>query len=360
MSGNIMSKALARAARIGGLKHAARTAVATVATLLLVEALGLPQGYWAVITAVIVMQANLGGSIRAGWSRLAGTAVGAIFGILAAMALGQGWLAVGLAVFATITICTLVPHLRDSARVAGITAVIVILAGHPGEAPAWLGLFRFIEISVGIVTALVISTVVFPSRAREALDRGLARTFEDLASLFAVVVEGRLREEYPERHVFSLKDRILRTLARCRELRLEADAEGRGSEDAALHAMLLFRGERLFEHILAMDHVVSESRREGLHRHMPDELAGLEASTAEALTALAAHLRAAAPLPELGAMETAVARTREKLVAMRRERAPAAYDLSEVMHFFSFVHGMLACAADVRETAARVAAMKRD
>ena len=43
--------------------------------------------------------------------------------------------------------------------------------------------------------------MVLPSRATLALSRGLAKIFEDVASFFAVVVEGRLREEYPERHV---------------------------------------------------------------------------------------------------------------------------------------------------------------
>ncbi|KHK00856.1 FUSC family protein [Desulfovibrio sp. TomC] len=349
---------LGAAARKFGLRHALRTAVAAVATQLLVTALHLPQGYWAVVTAVIVMQANLGGSIRAAWTRLAGTAVGACFGAAAAHFGGQSVVAAGLAVFATLTVCSAIPRLRESSRVAGITAVIVILGGHPDIPALVLGFDRFLEIAVGIVTALVVSAVVLPSRASRALAHGLARLFEDVASLFAVVVEGRLREDYPERHVFALKDRILRTLARCRELRLEADAESRDKGESAMRAMLLFRGERLFEHVLGMDHVAVEWRGKGLHRHLPEELAALELTGAEVLTGLAAHLRGSGPLPEVAALDAAVAAAREKLSAMRRDRAPAAYDLSEVMHFFSFVHGMLACAADARETVARIRSME--
>jgi uncharacterized membrane protein YccC len=360
MSGTKMSAALARALRIGGLRHAARTAVAAVATLLIVNALNLPQGYWAVVTAVIVMQANLGGSIRAAWTRMAGTAIGAILGAVAAQLGGHTWWAMGLAVFATLALCTGIPRLRDSSRVAGITAVIVILAGHPGEPAFILGFDRFLEISVGIVTALAVSALVLPSRASKALSHGLAKIFEDVASFFAVMIEGRLHEDYPERHLFSLKDRILRTLGRCRELRLEADVEGRDSGEAAKRAMLLTRGERLFEHVLSMDHVASEAKGQGLHRHLPGELTEVEKTCAQVLTSLGAHLRGAAPLPDLGPLEAAVAKAREKLALMRQERAPAAYDLSEVMHFFSFVHGMLACAADARETVVRLAAMEHN
>ncbi len=352
--------ALAKTLRMAGLRHAARTAVATVATFFVVTALGLPQGYWAVVTAVIVMQANLGGSIRVGWARLAGTAVGAVTGSLAAHAGGPTWPALAAAVFVTLAVCAGVPRLRESSRVAGITVVIVILAGHPGQSSFVVGFERFLEISIGILTGLFVSAAVFPSRATQALSRGLARMFEDVASLFAVVVEGRLREEYPERHVFSLKDRIVRTLARCRDLRQEAEVEGRDSEAAARRSMLLFRGERLFEHVLAMDHVASESRGRGLHSHLPAELSELEETAARVLTELAAHLRGAAPLPDTAAMEASVARAREKLATLRREHAPAAYDLTEVMHFFTFVHGMLACAADAREIVGRLAAMEQD
>ena len=347
-----------RFARQCGLRHALRTAVAVVATDLFVTALALPQGYWAVVTAVIVMQANLGGSIRAAWTRLAGTAVGAVFGTAAAYLGGQSLPASGLAVFATLAACSAIPRLRESSRVAGITAIIIILGGHPDVPAVVLGFDRFLEISVGIVTALVVSLTILPARASRALSHGLAKLFEDVASLFAVVVEGRIREDYPERHVFALKDRILRTLARCRELRLEADAESRDQGESALRAMLLFRGERLFEHVLGMDHVAEEWRGKGLHRHLPQEMADLEAAGAEVLTALAAHLRDGAPLPEVAALDAAVAKAREKLGDMRRDRAPAAYDLSEVMHFFSFMHGMLACAADARETVARIRSME--
>jgi uncharacterized membrane protein YccC len=347
-----------RFARQCGLRHALRTAVAVVATDLFVTALALPQGYWAVVTAVIVMQANLGGSLRAAWVRLAGTAVGALLGSAAAHFGGQSVMAAGLAVFATLAVCSAFARLRESSRVAGITAVIIILAGHPDMPALELGIDRFLEIAVGIITALAVSLAVLPARASRALSHGLAKLFEDVSSLFAVVVEGRLQEDYPERHVFALKDRILRTLARCRELRLEADAESRDRGESAMRAMLLFRGERLFEHVLGMDHVAAEWRGQGLHRHLPGELADLEHAGAEVLTVLAAHLRGNAPLPDVAALDAAVAKAREKLAAMRRDRAPAAYDLSEVMHFFSFMHGMLACAADARETVARIRAME--
>jgi uncharacterized membrane protein YccC len=360
MSASQLSEPLGRLVKRLGVRHAGRTAVAAIVTQLVVTALNLPQGYWAVITAVIVMQANIGGSIRAAWSRLLGTATGAAMGIVAVHWGGSSWPALGGAVFATLMVCTAVPFLRESSRVGGITAVIVLLGGHPDMSPLTVGLDRSLEISVGIVTALAVSMSFFPSRAVRAISYGLAKIFEDEAAFFALVLDARVQDDYSDRQAFGLKDRIVRTMARCRDLRREASLEGRGGTQTALQALLLFRAERLFEQILAMDHIASEWHGEGLHRHLTGELAGLRQAVSTVLSGLAAHLRGSGSLPDLTALETAVAMAREKLSTMRRERAPAAYDLSEVMHFFSFMHGMLACAAETAEVVERLTSLERE
>ncbi len=54
--------------------------VASLATFVLAEALGLPQGYWAVITALIVTQSSVGGSLKAAFDRFLGSVIGACYG----------------------------------------------------------------------------------------------------------------------------------------------------------------------------------------------------------------------------------------------------------------------------------------
>ncbi|MGE4535996.1 MAG: aromatic acid exporter family protein [Desulfovibrio sp.] len=360
MSASTLFPLLKRLVKRLGVRHAGRTAVAAVVTQLVVTVLNLPQGYWAVITAVIVMQANIGGSIRAAWARLLGTGVGAVMGIVAVHGGGSSWPALGMAVFATLMVCTAVPFLRESSRVGGITAVIVLLAGHGDVSALTLGLDRFFEIAVGIITALAVSLSFFPSRARKAVSFGLAKIFQDEAAFFSLVLEGLVRDVYNDRQAFALKDRIVRTLARCRDLRREANLEGRGGEAAAAQLLLLFRAEHLFEHILAMDHIASEWHGQGLQSQLTGELAGLRQSVGAVLSGLAAHLRGDGALPDLAELETSVTGAREKLSAMRRERAPAAYGLSEVMHFFSFMHGMLACAAETGEIVGRLRTLEQE
>src|SRR5919205_2563723 len=57
-----------------------RITVAGLIALAIGELLGVRQVYWAVLTAVIVMQASVGGSLKATIDRLAGTVVGAVWG----------------------------------------------------------------------------------------------------------------------------------------------------------------------------------------------------------------------------------------------------------------------------------------
>ncbi len=85
-------------------KHAIKTAIAAVLTILLYESFKIPEGYWAAISAVIVMQANLGGSLSASWNRLLGSAIGATVGAIWVVILGRNPWSVGIALTLTILI----------------------------------------------------------------------------------------------------------------------------------------------------------------------------------------------------------------------------------------------------------------
>ena len=73
----------------------------------------------------------------------------------------------------------------------------------------------------------------------------MAKILEDISSLFVLVVEGQLAERYPETRAFALKDSIVRTLARCRDLCQEADLEDRG--DGSTKRSMNHRMRKLIE-----------------------------------------------------------------------------------------------------------------
>jgi len=74
-----------------------RMSAAGLITFAVAHCLGLTQIYWAVLTAVIVMQASLGGSLKAMLDRLVGTIGGAGWGVAVTLTLPhQSALSTGL------------------------------------------------------------------------------------------------------------------------------------------------------------------------------------------------------------------------------------------------------------------------
>ena len=70
------------------LRQAIQTTVAAVTAYVVATAFSLPQGYWAVMTAILVVQANLGASLGLALDRLLATLLGAIVGVLMVTAFG--------------------------------------------------------------------------------------------------------------------------------------------------------------------------------------------------------------------------------------------------------------------------------
>ncbi len=335
--------------------HAAKTALAAVLTLYAVRTFTLEQGYWAVITTVIVMQANLGGSMRAGWSRLLGTAVGAAIGALLLLVLGNGALALGVGVFCIMLVCSMIPLLRDSMRIAGITAVIVTLIGRPGENPFHVGAVRFSEIALGILVSLAVSVLILPRRSKTAFRHGLAKMLEEEAAFYEEVFQARATGRFRQKETFYLKDKLARLLIRNSDLLREARAETLDERSMALLTSIFRNLDRLFENLLTMEHVVEDAKAESIHAHVNVPMAALKDETIARMRDVAAALTGKGELPDFASLDQAVGEARGRMAALRKAGTPRNYDLAEVMHFFSFIHAMLACAAQVREAAARTA-----
>ena len=148
---------------------------------------GMHDGYWGSISAIIVMQSNVGSTVTASRDRLIGTLIGAAFGAAFSF-LGDGIFPYILAVIAAMTACSLL-GLKNSSRLAGVTVSILMLVHHGGS--SWiLPLHRVLEVLLGIIVALVVSTLVFPTRARTRLRDSLAQQYLLMGELFAAVMKG--------------------------------------------------------------------------------------------------------------------------------------------------------------------------
>lgn len=129
-----------------------RTAMAAALAYWLTELLHLPGGYWAAISAIVVMQSEVGATVLASRDRFAGTIMGALVGWLTAMVWHHSIFVFALAVLVVMMLCSLLNY-KNAGRLGGVTIAIIVLA--PQFGPVWkVAVERFLEVSVGIIVSL--------------------------------------------------------------------------------------------------------------------------------------------------------------------------------------------------------------
>jgi uncharacterized membrane protein YccC len=136
--------------------NSARTTVATVISLLLARSLKLPEFYWAPISTIVILLSTVN-PLTLAWQRFVGTALGAILGALIATYFRPSWMVYALGIFVC-GILSAILRLGAAYRFAAITLTIVLLIAHD-RPPAVVGLHRFIEVSLGIAVALLITLI---------------------------------------------------------------------------------------------------------------------------------------------------------------------------------------------------------
>ena len=139
-----------------------RTTGAALAAQEVATLVGLPEPYWATITALVVMQSTLAASWTVSWKRLVGTAIGATVGGALATSDHPSTGLFAAALFATGLFCTAVGLDRVAYRFTGITLAIVMLVAR--SRPAWItAAHRFAEVAIGVMVTLIL-TAVWPER----------------------------------------------------------------------------------------------------------------------------------------------------------------------------------------------------
>ena len=138
----------------------ARTTLAAVAALLLARLLKMPEYYWAPISTIVIIQSTIPPRTL-GWQRFVGTALGAALATYShptAVVYGAGILLCGVLAFLL--------RVGGAYRFAGITLSIILLIPR-GRDPWIVGWHRFLEVSLGIAVALVV-TMVWPLAKKAA------------------------------------------------------------------------------------------------------------------------------------------------------------------------------------------------
>ena len=337
-------------------KHAVKTALAAVTTYALTTLFGLPQGYWAVISVIIVMQNNLGSSFQVGVNRIIGTAVGAILGAACLTLLGSGAMALGIGVGLTILVCAYFIHLHESFRMAGLTATIIILLGNQSGTFLDYAVFRFLEIGLGVAVALAFSAFIWPSRAGRQFKEGVAKALLDEAAFYSILLSCRVSPDCNQQDEQAASASLEATREKNRSLLEETKREPAGlSKQDHITVSLFNFTERIAEHLLSMEHAVHHEELESLHEMVAKEMDLLAQTTITAMTRLAMAIgqdRNPGPMDDL---LRAVAAAEDSLSRIRKQHVLPSYDLESVMRFFSYYYNMREVAVELTGMAERAA-----
>jgi len=325
------------------IRHGVKTGLASVAAYGATQALDLHFGYWAALSAVIVMQLSVADSVQMCWYRLSGTAIGALIAVVAILAFPQTPVMTYLALFLAVAFCAYMTRYNARYRMAAITTCIVFLAslGHQ-EGRLLFGLERVLEIAIGVGCAFVASVLLWPQRAGDELQQHLRGQFTQGAELYGAILDAFLRRQSGLDP--ALLDGFAAAVATNRSLLQKVLRHERlfYRDDTRALGLKVDTLDSCARHLRTMLHSLNDSQGQGYDILMEPELRALAGATQEAMRAIGQGLP---PQPE--ALDAALAAAEARLGELRDQGATRRFHLHKLMQFFSFFHCLRSLGRDL-------------
>lgn len=339
-----------------------RVAVAAVLTFAMALLLGLPQGYWAVFTAVIVTQASVGGSVKATVDRLMGTVGGAVFGgAIALVVADKGAVAVGVGVAVALLPLAFLAGVDSRFRVAPVTAVIVLVApfGLGAVDPLWFTIDRILEIGLGSIVALAVSLTVLPGRAHDQLAVATSKFLALAADFFALILGGFTTPVDPA-ELRRLQMASRRALASVESIADEASRErsshltGGPDPEPIARTSLRVRND-----IILLARALTALPPAPIAERLAPHTAAIARDGATALRSLGAAFAIDAVPPDLATLDAALRGYDAEIAALRTERALAGLEDEAVERVFALGFALDQFRKDLGDLTARATEFAR-
>jgi uncharacterized membrane protein YgaE (UPF0421/DUF939 family) len=324
--------------------HGLKTAFAAVLTYAITTFLNLEFGYWAVISAVIVMQVYVADSVEMCLYRLSGTAAGALLGVLVILVIPKTEFFIGIALFVTIGICSFLTRYKTRYRMAAITVGIILLTGIDAENIFMFGLSRVFEIFIGILCAFAISVFIFPQRRVDVLMDKLETQSKECSEKCCILVNAFIsRQQNVEE---TLVDELVRDVwdnhAVLQKIRQHEALIYHKKFNRAFPGKVALMSHSV-EHLRNMVRTLNSLEGNGYDIIMSLELEKLAEESGKTLVRLMKN----EPLPMKNNLEDMVTDLDIKLLNIRKEGLIRRFDLTRLIQVFSFYSSLLYFAEDI-------------
>ena len=296
-----------------------RITVAGLLSYVLCPLLGLTQTYPAVLTAVIVMQASVGASLKAMMDRFVGSLGGALWGVAVLLALQHfNRFNTGTVLAVALAPLALLAAFKPAYR-AGPTAAIILLLTPVGVAgPLAPAIQRMIGIGLGSVVALVVALLVLPARAHRAFAETVGRAVTRMSELVSILMNGQYEAGDPAA-IQKLHDDIRKAIGQAEAIADEAARERATYLAAGPDPLPMCRAlRRLRNDISMIGRTTAEPLPESIRMPLSAPTAATGAAIASFLEACGEAISRQQPAPSFEQCEQEMAHFASTLTEMRR------------------------------------------
>jgi len=325
------------------LRFCLRVTVAALAALALVQTFRFPlHGLWTVLTAIVVTQVSIGGSLRATVEYMIGTLGGAIYAAALGVLIPHTTAASQTLVLAlAIAPLALAAAINPSFRVAPFSAVIVLLIGGDiGASPIGSAVTRVSEVAFGGLVAIAVSMLVLPERAHRLSLEAAGRILNKMADVLPQLLSGFTRT-LDAAEIRRLQDDLGRLVTGFQEITAEARRERvvpftRAPDPAPLSRTLL----RLRHDLVILGRAAAAPLPGVIAQRLAPLLTHVGEGASAFLFASAIALTQERPPPPLEPVEAPLDAFDSGVAALRSEGLTRTLSTAEVERLFALCFGL--------------------
>lgn len=207
--------------------HSIKTAFAVLIGFAITKSIHLPVDQWLIITILVVMcaQMNVGSMVQKSYMRFLGTLTGSLIAIATLAIFNNNPLAIAIVITLSTILFTYIAtsprSFNDSGTLGAVTVTIILISQDPTIITA---AGRFLEISVGILIAALVSQFILPIHARRNLRNNQAQTIRQLRAYYETALLTDHAEENMK-NLTSIDEKVVKALIAQRKLATDASRE---------------------------------------------------------------------------------------------------------------------------------------
>jgi uncharacterized membrane protein YgaE (UPF0421/DUF939 family) len=298
----------------------------------------LASGLWTTLTAIIVLQAYLGGTYMASWNRFLGVLIGSITGGFFTSLFGSSPLSLGISIALTIMFCSIL-NLKESYRISSVSAaVVMILWGFSEQVSPWVfSFFRFIDSCLGILIAMVVAHTVWPTHVTKKLRADMGTTLRKLNQLYRMVFIIEAQEESYQALVKDIDDHLVKNRELLDILKPELMLK---SQHMETWSILTTDTERLFESIISLGSAYSQSTRSIFDINLSNYLMEVMDQSNTAFRDVALMIEAEKKDDPSYSLALTLKQLKEEQLRFRAANSTRQYSLDAVENFFVFFYAL--------------------